>query len=470
MANFIIRDFVSLLLFLSLFHCSRSESHTKSTIATADNYILTFNFRDPVPDRVPLFRFYGDELKFIDSLQVNDQSASHQFSKDDPIGFYKVVLGGNQAIDFIYNHENIELLISKNGSEQKVLKSAENIVLQNFFSKKESLEHKINMLKPLVYHYPVEDPFYKELENQYESLLQNEDEIYSNLNTTHPDLLATTYINFMRTPGLVKQLNQFEENQYLRKHFFDGISFDHPELLNSNAISGKIIGYLSLFRNPNIRPEEQEREFITAVDQILTRTSVNSEIHAFALSYLIKGFERFKMEKVLTYIGEKYVPEISCVNEALKHELDDKIGKYNKVAIGKKAPDFTLSTADGKLINLSNIHKDYVLLIFWASWCPHCKTSLTALKQHIEEMPDDFHNKISIIGISIDDDEKKWKESLEEDKFPWINVSELQGWDSPVALDYNIYATPTFFLLDSKKLIIEKPILVSELTEILDRL
>ena len=37
------------------------------------------------------------------------------------------------------------------------------------------------------------------------------------------------------------------------------------------------------------------------------------------------------------------------------------------------------------------------------------------------------------------------------------NVSQLQGWDSPIVKDYKITSTPTYFLLDSEGKIVLKP-------------
>ena len=39
----------------------------------------------------------------------------------------------------------------------------------------------------------------------------------------------------------------------------------------------------------------------------------------------------------------------------------------------------------------------------------------------------------------------------------YLNVSQLQGWDSPIVKDYKITATPTYFLLNSKGEIVLKP-------------
>ena len=67
------------------------------------------------------------------------------------------------------------------------------------------------------------------------------------------------------------------------------------------------------------------------------------------------------------------------------------------------------------------------------------------------------------MAVSIDDDNQKWQEALSAHHYPWINVSDLKGWDSQAAIDYNIYATPTMFLLDKNKKIVSKPITFDEL-------
>jgi peroxiredoxin len=49
--------------------------------------------------------------------------------------------------------------------------------------------------------------------------------------------------------------------------------------------------------------------------------------------------------------------------------------------VGTKAPDFTLSTVDGKSYSLSSFKGKPVLLEFFAVWCPHCQRESTVLNQ-----------------------------------------------------------------------------------------
>ena len=40
---------------------------------------------------------------------------------------------------------------------------------------------------------------------------------------------------------------------------------------------------------------------------------------------------------------------------------------------------------------------------------------------------------------------------------PWINDSELRGWNSSYPETYNVHATPSYFILDANNKIISKP-------------
>ncbi|HLF28938.1 MAG TPA: redoxin domain-containing protein [Anaerolineae bacterium] len=48
---------------------------------------------------------------------------------------------------------------------------------------------------------------------------------------------------------------------------------------------------------------------------------------------------------------------------------------------GRPAPDFTLQTTDGQRITLGDLRGQVVILNFWATWCPPCRTEMPALQE-----------------------------------------------------------------------------------------
>jgi hypothetical protein len=71
--------------------------------------------------------------------------------------------------------------------------------------------------------------------------------------------------------------------------------------------------------------------------------------------------------------------------------------------------------------------------------------------------------RYEVVAVSIDSSRAEWMQVVNEEKLNWINASELKGFDGKSADMYNIYATPTMFLLDRDKKIVSKPISYREL-------
>lgn len=54
-------------------------------------------------------------------------------------------------------------------------------------------------------------------------------------------------------------------------------------------------------------------------------------------------------------------------------------------AVGRPAPNFALRDTSGRLVRLSDLRGQVVLVNFWASWCGPCKQELPAIEQVYRE-------------------------------------------------------------------------------------
>jgi thiol-disulfide isomerase/thioredoxin len=69
--------------------------------------------------------------------------------------------------------------------------------------------------------------------------------------------------------------------------------------------------------------------------------------------------------------------------------------------IGAPAPDFELSSFDGKgKVALATSSGKVTIVDFWATWCEPCRASFPAY----QKMRDDFDGKLEVLGISVDED------------------------------------------------------------------
>jgi len=171
------------------------------------------------------------------------------------------------------------------------------------------------------------------------------------------------------------------------------------------------------------------------------------------------------MENVLIYMADHYLGKF-CQTAGEKTTLERKL-EAQKMRIGTEVPDFTLNDLDGQTVTLSQEVKSINLIIFWAGWCPHCNEMLPMIKSWYSQMP---KGELQIFAISLDHSKTAWQEAVDQVGFEeFYNLSDLMEWEGEVTESYNVYATPTMFLVDRNRKILAKPLTVKELKEYINR-
>ena len=207
-----------------------------------------------------------------------------------------------------------------------------------------------------------------------------------------------------------------------------------------------------------------EKEFESAIDSILNKAKVNDIVYKHIVEYLLDGFKKFGFDNVINYIVDNYViKDEICLDEKLSNTLERRINQNKYFITGYVVPDFSLYDLSGSVIQLSKINSEKSLIIFYASWCPHCKILLPQIFELYKKQ--DVKN-IEVVAVSIDTLKSEWQSFVNNNNLTWINVSDLNGWNGKAALDYYLYATPTMFLIDNNRKIIAKPTTIEELNSV----
>ncbi|MGM0901004.1 MAG: redoxin domain-containing protein [Bacillota bacterium] len=120
------------------------------------------------------------------------------------------------------------------------------------------------------------------------------------------------------------------------------------------------------------------------------------------------------------------------------------------VEVAGQAPNFTLSTLEGKEVKLSDFKGRKVMINFWATWCPPCKAEMPAMQQ----LYDHANSYMDILAINIDP-KNDVAGFVRENQLTFPILLDESG---KVNEDYSIISIPTTFLINEEGMIEKKHI------------
>jgi len=446
-----------------------------SSCSSETGFTITSHISGLPDSKIFLASIRGDAYKIIDTAYLKKGVCIFSISNKIQTGMLKIIPEASlkqesrnktlNYIDIIFNNENVNLKSVYPFLQDSlgILESKENKIYYDYLKKTGTIQSKLDLIQPLLAQYPVNDEFYTSIVQKYNSLQNDKQNLIKQTTESNKGTYAAKLIAMQQSPYIDAHVPELQQQEFNKQHYFEKLDFSDERLINSNAYTHNIVQYLLLYRNPKLTQPELEKQFMLAVDTILAHVNQNDKVYDFILSYLMDGFEKFNMQAVQKHIVDNYTSKTCESNNknTLQRRLD-----AGKMIPGSIAPDISTFGLQHNEIRLSKLSHNYILLVFWASWCPNCEETLPQIKKWYESKSID----LEVLAISIDTLASDWKKAISKNSYNWLNACDLKGWDGKASQDYNLYATPTMFLLDRNRKIIAKPISYEEFNRVVYRL
>lgn len=379
-----------------------------------------------------------------DIIVTKEQSKNNVWTFKYPknyMGMMKVYFpNSNNTFNFISENKNVSVKLETQANKIKdivYLDEANDLMskLQEGSQKKELILPALAQIKE---YYKDNTEFGKALKTEINRLSANSSGIDQ---TQHPFIYYynTNYSKFLSNDAS-KKVPQDEIINFLDK--------SNDMLETSSLLRPVLVSYLNSGGNTNVT---------ASVDKLLDRLKVETPRGQTVLSELIDIFDVYDMQD----FKDKYLNLAKNLKCTITDRLASTLKSNANVEMGAVFPNYKFnSPVNTTAKSLQDVKADKKVVIFWSSTCSHCESELPQLLAKYNDLK---AKNVQVVGLSLDVDKDSYSKKIAA--FPWINDSELKGWNSSYVDTYNVHATPTYFILDANNKIISKPEHVGDVLE-----
>lgn len=378
-----------------------------------------------------LYTLNGSKDIIVTKEQIKNNSWTFKYPKSYS-GMMKVYFPNtNNSVSFISENKNVSIQLETQNNKIKniIYQDEANNLMNNIQESSQKKEMILPALSQIKEYYKDNTDFGKALITEMGKLSES--------NTI--DQAKHPFIYYYNT-NYAKFLSNEASSKVTQNQVIDFFDKSNDMLESSSLVRPILVAFINNGGNTNVN---------TSIDKLLNTLKVETPRGQTILSELIDIFDVYDMAE----FKNKYLSLAKNLKCTITDRLASTLKSNANVEIGSVFPNYKFQSAVNTTAkSITDVKADKKIVVFWSSTCSHCETELPKLLEKYNVLK---AKNIQIIGLSLDTDKDSYTKRIAA--FPWINDSELRGWNSTYTETYNIHATPSYFILDANNKIINKP-------------
>lgn len=438
---------------------------------------IDFNVKG-LKDRYVKLGFYLGDKTYLQDSSLVDAKGNVSFSGDEALhpGIYMLIINNGKIIEILVNRDNQHFSVTADTADTKgATRFKDSPDNDLFYEYLRFLDKKQAEAKPL------NEAFTKakaannkaDIDLYQGKLKAIDDEVKAyknNVMATKPQTFLAAIFNASWEPEVPTETPKLPNGRpdstfaykYFKGHYFDKFDFSDERLIYTPILQSKVRTYLD-----KLTPQTPDSLCI-ATKYVSDKAQANKEVFKFVVNHITNYYETSKVmgfDAIFVCMAKEYylTGKTYWVDSAQNVKIKERVIAMEPMLLGKPALDLvTLPDSTGKIIKLSDIKSEYVVVFFWDPNCGHCQKVTPKLY--------DLYKKVKSLGVEVyavgsTDQIKDWKKYVKEKDLRWVNVLDEIGYRK----FYDVTKTPELFLLDKNRKIVAKKLEPEQLEDFLKK-
>lgn len=416
--------------------------------------------------KVELFVFNGMSTELIASTTTNSKGEfSVDYSKNTPRMGLLTLTNQIETI-VVLNGEDIQFkgAINENDLEIQILTGEENKLYQNYTQAYPYWKNSLSAWAYLKGLYDEEAlaeealiPASK-ITAEMSRIQQKEEDVFKQIEETQ---VASYYLPLKKLLSELPEIAQYETEKIPSATAkLKSIDYSNNQLYTSGLLKEALEYHVWFIQATHKNPEQASLLTQDFIDQLLQQLHDDTVKLNEITKTLLTFFEERKQEENASYLADRLLNETQC---SIDQDFAKELQALKHMSIGSDAPNiiFNEHTQGLKAKNLKSLKEleaNYKIVVFAGSWCSHCVRDVPKLAKFYSSWKE---KNAEVILVAVENDENDYKKFTQE--LPFISNTDLMHWKSNWVKQYQVFATPSYFVLNKDLEILEKPKTLTDL-------